>query len=100
MYNTRVKLIRRTESGRDNYGNPIIKTETEERWAEVKSVSCSEYYQAATAGMQPSMVIVLADSRDYAGQTRVQVGGIMYDVIRTYIKGHEIEITLTGRAQN
>ena len=75
MYDTRIKLIRRTESGRDKYGNIIHAEEEKERWAEVKSVSRAEYYQAATTGMQPTVVIVLSDRRDYEGQSHVVING-------------------------
>lgn len=100
MYDTRIKLIRRTESGRDKYGNIIHAEEVKERWAEVKSVSRAEYYQAATTGMQPTMVIVLSDRRDYEGQSHAVVNGVEYVVIRTYVKGETIEITLTEREKN
>ena len=92
MYDTRIKLIRRTESGRDKYGNIIHTEEEKERWAEVKSVS--------TTGMKPTMVIVLSDWRDYEGQSHVVINGVKYAVVRTYIKGETIEITLTEREKN
>lgn len=95
MYDTRIKLIRRTESGRDKYGNIIHTEEVKERWAEVKSVS--------RAGMQPTMVIVLSDRRDYEGQSHVVINGVEYVVARTYAKGETggtIEITLTEREKN
>lgn len=97
MYDTRVKLIRRTESGLDKYGNIIYTKEEKERWAEVKSVSWAKYYQAAATGMQPTVVIVLSDRRDYEGQSHVVINGVEYVVVRTYVKGETIEITLTER---
>lgn len=95
MYDTRIKLIRRTESGRDKYGNIIHTEEEKERWAEVKSVS--------RTGSQPTMVIVLSDRRDYEGQSHVVINGVEYVVVRTYAKGEtggSIEITLTEREKN
>lgn len=95
MYDTRIKLIRRTESGRDKYGNIIHTEEVKERWAEVKSV--------IRTGMQPTMVIVLSDQRDYEGQSHVVINGVKYVVARTYAKGETggtIEITLTEREKN
>ena len=100
MYDTRIKLIRRTDSGRDKYGNIIHAEEKKERWAEVKSVSRAEYYQAATTGMRLTVVIVLSDRRDYEGQSHVVINGVEYVVIRTYVKGETIEITLTEREKN
>lgn len=95
MYDTRINLIRRTESGRDKYGNIIHTEEEKERWAEVKSVS--------RTGSQPTMVIVLSDRRDYEGQSHVVINGVEYVVVRTYAKGEtggSIEITLTEREKN
>lgn len=95
MYDTRIKLIRRTESGRDKYGNIIHTEEEKERWAEVKSVS--------RTGSQQTMVIVLSDRRDYEGQSHVVINGVEYVVVRTYAKGEtggSIEITLTEREKN
>ena len=92
MYDTRINLIRRTESGRDKYGNIIHTEEEKERWAEVKSVS--------RTGSQPTMVIVLSDRRDYEGQSHVVINGVEYVVVRTYVKGETIEITLTEREKN
>ena len=92
MYDTRIKLIRRTESGRDKYGNIIHIEEEKERWAEVKSVSRAEYYK--------TMVIVLSDWRDYEGESHVVINGVEYVVVRTYVKGETIEITLTEREKN
>ena len=92
MYDTRIKLIRRPESGRDKYGNIIHTEEEKERWAEVKSVS--------RTGSQPTMVIVLSDRRDYEGQSHVVINGVEYVVVRTYVKGETIEITLTEREKN
>ena len=95
MYDTRIKLIRRPESGRDKYGNIIHTEEEKERWAEVKSVS--------RTGSQPTMVIVLSDRRDYEGQSHVVINGVEYVVVRTYAKGEtggSIEITLTEREKN
>ena len=95
MYDTRINLIRRTESGRDKYGNIIHTEEEKERWAEVKSVS--------RTGSQQTMVIVLSDRRDYEGQSHVVINGVEYVVVRTYAKGEtggSIEITLTEREKN
>ena len=100
MYDTRIKLIRRTESGRDKYGNIIHTKEEKERRAEVKSVNRAEYYQAGTTGMRTTMVIALSDWRDYEGQSHVVINGVEYVVIRTYVKGETIEITLTDREKN
>ena len=63
-------------------------------------MSRAEYYQAATTGMQPTMVIVLSDRRDYEGQSHVVINGVKYVVVRTYVKGETIEITLTEREKN
>jgi len=54
----------------------------------------SEAYQALSVGMKPEITLVLRQE-DYAGQTRVKYGGIVYKILRTYRTGKsEIELVL------
>lgn len=50
---------------------------------EVLSVTRSEFFAGAQAGMQPEMVFVI-NKYDYTGQSRVEHDGKEYDVIRHY----------------
>ena len=75
-------------------------TETEtEVFAEVRSVTRNEYYQAMSAGINPELVFMLTDYADYSGQKVIKYEDERWRVIRTYTKGQTLEITV-GRATN
>ncbi len=59
----------------------------------VRSVGYSEYYAARSAGIEPSIVFVLALAEDYAGEKIVEWNGSRYRVVRTWMQGDGIEIT-------
>ena len=68
-------------------------------FAEVRSVSRREFYEAKNADINPELVFVLTDYADYAGQKVFLYEGKRWRVIRTYCKGQTLEIT-AGRATN
>lgn len=59
----------------------------------VRSVGYNEFYAAKNAGIEPSVVFVLALAEDYAGEKVVEWNGARYRVIRTWMQGDGIEIT-------
>ncbi len=59
----------------------------------VRSVGYSEFYAARSAGIEPSVVFVLALAEDYAGEKIVEWNGGRYRVVRTWMQGDGIEIT-------
>lgn len=60
----------------------------------LRSVTCSEFYQAASSYFNPELVFVLTDYLDYNGERLVKYAGEHYSVIRTYRKGQELEIVV------
>lgn len=75
------------------------RTRTEKRvFCTVRSVSRSDYYRAAAAGLNPQKVFVLSDLIDYDGQTLIRHGeganARYYNVLRTYASGRQLEITV------
>ena len=68
-------------------------------FAEVRSVTRSEFYQAKSAGINPELVFMLTDYADYHGEKVFLYGGERWRVIRTYNRGQTLEIT-AGRATN
>lgn len=90
-----IKLIGYTESV-DTYGR-VSRTETsKEVLGEVKSISQTEFYQAAASGLKPELKIKLADFYDYDGEKEVEVDTIRYSIKRTYQKGNQVELTAYG----
>lgn len=95
MCNEVIKLVSYTETV-DNYGRPV-RAETEaERFAEVRSISQSEFYQAAASGLKPTIKFVLSDYWDYDNQKEIEYDGVRYNVLRTYRNGNKLEITAVG----
>ena len=52
---------------------------------------------AATTDMTPELTVVLADEYDYDNQKIAEYRGVFYDISRTYVNGHEVELTLMKR---
>jgi SPP1 family predicted phage head-tail adaptor len=74
-------------------------TETvREVFAEIRSVTRSEYYTALNAGIQPELVFKLTLDADYQGELFLRYQGKRYMVMRTYLTNDGgIEIT-AGRS--
>ena len=61
----------------------------------VKSVGRTEYYAAHNAGLQPEMVLKLADMAEYQDELKVKFHEKIYTVLRTYMTDDGgIEITI------
>lgn len=77
----------------DDIGNQVPIENKTEVFCDVKSVSRSEFYNAATAGLKPSLVFVIHDY-EYNNEETVEFENNRYKVIRTYHKSvEEIELT-------
>lgn len=92
MWCNELTLISETYT-EDEIGNQIV-TEVENTvFCEVKSISRSEFYNAATTGLKPSIVFVIHDF-EYNGEELIKFENKKYKVIRTYLKSvDEIELT-------
>jgi hypothetical protein len=61
----------------------------------VQSVGRQEYYAALSAGLQPSLVLKLADMIEYQGELRLMFHDREYQIVRTYMtKDGGIELTI------
>ena len=70
-------------------------------YAEIRSVSRSEYYTALNAGVQPSIVFKLALDADYQDEKFLRFRGKRYRVVRTYLTNDGgIEITAERSDEN
>lgn len=63
-------------------------------YCQVKSVSRSDIWQAKAIGLEPEIVLVIADPIDYHGEQIVVYNEKEYEVLRTYDTGAGFEITL------
>lgn len=84
-------------SSLDAYGDVILNEIRTKCYAECRSISQKEFYQAQTTGLSPEIKFVLTTSRDYKGQKEIVFDGVRYKVLKTYIPENDsIEITCYG----
>lgn len=92
MWQSEVTLISE-EYEFDEIGNQIPILIEEEVFCNVKSISRSEFYNAATTGLKPSLVFKVRIV-DYNDQEKIKFEDNEYKIIRTYIVDTEnIELT-------
>lgn len=83
MYDSTAILYKDGARSYDTYGNETITRSSREVYVQPRGIYNSEFYNAAQAGLHPSITLTLAHRDDYEGETLVKFGGKMYDVIRT-----------------
>lgn len=91
------KLVFEKYTGQDADGNAQHKRYYHEVFCKVRSVTQNEFYRAAEQDLHPDIVITVSTTADYNGEKMVAYNGKLYDVIRTYWSGDEVELTLTER---
>lgn len=98
MCNECIYLVEYRKTDRkDRYGDCIKEVVKKQRFADLKSVSQTEFYQAQTIGEKPELKFVLEDYHDYSGEQEIIYEGYRYKVLRTYrTKINSIEIVCYG----
>lgn len=93
MYNEIIYLVTKT-SETNKVGDSIKKEEKKMRFARLKGIGQSEFYQAQAQGLKPELKLVLPDILDYEGQEEVIYNNFRYKVLRTFKPDdtNEIEI--------
>lgn len=84
---------------KDEINQPIEKQRTTASvYAEVRSVSASEFFEGGRLGFQPSLQLVMYDF-EYNDEKIVRVNGKLYSVYRTYylIGSDRVELYLEER---
>lgn len=82
MYDNVATLIGYGASTFDEYGNEIVETIESEVYVQPRGVYQSEFYNAAQAGLKPSITFFMTNREDYHNETVVSFEGRKYDVIR------------------
>ena len=67
----------------DEYGNEVITYTDNEVYVSPRGVFNSEFYNAAQAGLHPSVTFVITNKADYNGERLIEWNGVLYNVIRT-----------------
>lgn len=83
MYDNVATLIEFGSWTLDDYGNQILETIERDVFVQPRGVYNSEFYNAAQAGLKPSLTLFLSNREDYHGETVLSFEGRNYDVIRT-----------------
>lgn len=99
MFNDTINLIKETDES-DRYGDSTPKKIAREVFAKIKSVGMKEKYEALAVGLQPELVFILPDYYEYDDESLIEYEGKIYDVIRTYRTGRQLEVVVSrGRSQ-
>ncbi len=67
----------------DGYGNEVIPEITTTVFVIPRGVYNAEFYNAAQAGLHPSITFELANREDYDGQSVISFEGEDYNIVRT-----------------
>lgn len=94
MYDSVITLKKQNTPSYDAYGNELITYTDREVYAMPRSVYNAEFYNAAQAGLHPSITFVLTNRADYEGETLVEYDGELYNVIRTDWTAQKDKISL------
>ena len=83
MYDSIATLKGEPTATYDEYGNEVITYTDNTVYVMPRGVYNAEFYNAAQAGLHPSITFVLANKADYNGEKLIEWNGVYYDVIRT-----------------
>ena len=65
----------------------------------VRSVGMNEVYTAKSLGLSPEYVFELSDYAEYKGEKLCVYEDIEYKIVRTYVNGQKIELTVERGTQ-
>lgn len=96
MYDNIIKLVAEEKTVND-YGDFEVATTERVVFADLRSITQSEFYQAQATGLKPEIKFVIADYLDYQNEKKIlyqPFHGIEeeYSVLRTYRDGNQLEI--------
>ena len=85
-----IKLISVTFTT-DDIGNQIAEEDEREIFANMFTISATEYYNAALTGLRPSLMFEIY-SFEYGGETRLEYEGKIYNIIRATTMGEKTRL--------
>ena len=93
MYDEVIYLLT-TQNVTNEVGDQIEQQEKTMRFAKLKSIGQTEFYQAQANGLKPELKFVLADFLEYEGQEEVIYNNFRYKVLRTFKPEDKNEIEI------
>ena len=94
MYDSIATLKGAPTTTYDEYGNEVITYQDNQVYVMPRGVYSAEFYNAAQAGLHPSITFELANKADYNGETLIEWNGKFYNVIRTDWTGQRDKMSL------
>lgn len=96
-----IRLMSRGTPTIDDDGNEVPTVEYRRAYCEIRSVTRSEFYQAAQRGLHPTVIFAISNPEDYDGEMELEWTSpkgkqIIYDVIRVYNDPETGEVELTA----
>lgn len=97
MYNEVIYLVDETKSVNE-YGDITVVNTERMVYAELKSITQSEFYQAQATGLKPEIKFVLPDFLEYKGEKVAKYTAYgkeepeLYTVLRTYRNNFQLEL--------
>ena len=74
---------------------------TRDVFCTVRSIGQQEAYLAMGQGLNPELKVILSHDFEYDGERLCEVGGVRYDILRSYITEKDgIELTLQRVVRN
>lgn len=94
MYEATAKLYKETGRTLDDYGNEVLTYSTREVFVYRRSVYRAEFYNAAQAGLHPTITLTMTNIADYEGEKLVEFEGKLYDLVRVDWNGQRDRVSL------
>lgn len=96
-----IRLMARGKPTIDDDGNEKPAVTYNRVLCDIRSVTRSEFYQAAQRGLHPSAIFVISNPMDYNGEMELEWTDpkgkkVIYDVIRAYHDPETGEVELTA----
>lgn len=82
MYDSVITLKKPADVSYDAYGNEILTYTDRQVSALPRGVYNAEFYNAAQAGLHPSITFEIANRADFEGEKLLEWEGTLYNVIR------------------
>lgn len=82
MYDAVAYLLLLNGVSYDTYGNEVITYTKRQVYVSPRGVYQAEFYNAAQAGLHPSITFMLTNRADYQGEKLIEFEGEVYDIIR------------------
>lgn len=82
MYDCIITLMSEQTRTYDEYGNETLTYVERDIFAMPRGVYQSEFYNAAQAGLHPSITFIVANRADYENERLLKYNGKVYNVVR------------------